>query len=138
MADKPLPIVPYLKVPDSGDPYLEGFKCSACNAITLKERVACAKCGARGTLEPFRLSTHGCLDTYSIVHRSFPGIETPFVSAVADLDGGGSVKSNLIGIDPDPEKIRPGMPVEVVFQIAPRKDGEGNEYMTFYLQPAAQ
>ena len=62
----------------------------------------------------------------------------PFVSAIADLDGGGTVKTNLIGIDPDPEKIELGMRVEVVYEIAPRKDGEGNEYMTFYLKPAAE
>ena len=35
MADQPLPIVPYLKVPASGDPYLEGFTCGDCNAITM-------------------------------------------------------------------------------------------------------
>jgi hypothetical protein len=30
-----------------------------------------------------------------------------------------------------------GMPVEVVYQIAPRKDAEGNEYLTYYVQPLA-
>ena len=47
------------------------------------------------------------------------------------------VKTNLIGIDPDPDKIQPGMKVDVVYEVAPRKDSEGNEYMTFYLRPAA-
>jgi uncharacterized OB-fold protein len=137
MADKPLPIVPYLKVPDSGDPYLEGLKCSACDAITLSSRVACASCGARGTFQPQRLSNRGTLHVYSITHRSFPGIEVPFISAIADLEGGGTVKTNLIGIDPDPEKIKQGMPIQVVYEIAPRKDAEGNEYMTFYFKPAS-
>ena len=45
------------------------------------------------------------------------------------------MKGNLIGIDPDPEKIRMGMPVEVVYKIAPAKDVEGNEYLTYYFQP---
>ena len=27
------------------------------------------------------------------------------------------------------------MPVEVIYQIAPRKDAEGNEYLTYYFQP---
>ena len=137
MAEKPLPIVPYLKVPEAGDPYLEGLKCSACGAITLSKRVACASCGARDTLQPQRLSNRGTLHVYSITHRSFPGIEVPFVSAIADLEGGGTVKTNLIGIDPDPEKIKSGMPIEVVYEIAPRKDAEGNEYMTFYFKPAS-
>ena len=60
------------------------------------------------------------------------------MAAIADLDGGGTVKTNMTGIDPDPEKIQLGMRVDVVYEIAPRKDGEGNEYMTFYLKPAAQ
>ncbi len=137
MADKPLPIVPYLQIPDEGDPYLEGLKCSSCGAITLRRRMACASCGGRDTLQPQRLSNRGTLHVFSITHRSFPGIEVPFISAIADLDGGGSIKTNLIGIDPDPEKIQMGMPVEVVYEIAPRKDGEGNEYMTFYLRPAS-
>ena len=43
MADAPLPIVPYLKLPEGGDPYLEGFQCSECGAITLKSRTACGR-----------------------------------------------------------------------------------------------
>ena len=38
-------------------------------------------------------------------------------------------------IDPDPAKVKMGMPVEVIYQIAPRKDREGNEYLTYYFQP---
>ena len=136
MADQPLSIVPYLKVPASGDPYLEGFKCKECGAISLKDRAACGKCGARETYEAFKLAEEGELHSFSIIHRSFPGIEVPFISAIADLDGGGTVKTNMTGIDADPEKIDLGMRVKVVYEIAPRKDGEGNEYMTFYLQPA--
>jgi uncharacterized OB-fold protein len=135
-AGKPLPIVPYLKLPEKGEPYLEGFKCTSCGAVTLRSRTACASCGGRKTLSPQRLSNEGKLHVFSITHRSFPGIPVPFVSAIADLDGGGSVKTNLIGVDPDPEKIKMGMRVRVVYEIAPRKDREGNEYMTFYLRPA--
>ena len=132
----PLPIVPYLKLPEGGDPYLEGHRCAACGAYFLGQRDVCGACGARGRIEAVELSRNGELHAYSITHRSFPGIEVPFVSAIVDLDGGGTIKTNLIGIDPDPEKISMGMKVEVVFQIAPRKDREGNEYMTFAVQPA--
>jgi len=83
-----------------------------------------------------RLSTRGALYVYSIVHRSFPGVEVPYISAVVDLEGGGTVKGNLIGIDPDPEKIRLGMPVDVVFKDAlGRKDREGNAYLSYFFQP---
>jgi uncharacterized OB-fold protein len=134
-ASKPLPVTSYLKIPDKGDPYLEGQRCAECGAIFLGERKVCSSCGTRERLEAIQLANTGSLYVYSIVHRSFPGIEVPYVSAVVDLDGGGTVKGNLINIDPIPEKIRMGMPVEVIYQIAPRKDAEGNEYLTYYFQP---
>ena len=70
------------------------------------------------------------------MHRSFPGIDVPYVSAIVDLEGGGTVKGNLINIEPDPEKIQMGMPVEVVYQDAlGRKDREGNSYLSYFFQP---
>ena len=134
-ASGPLPIVSFLKIPDGRDPFLEGQKCASCGAIFLGERETCASCGVTGRLEPTELSNQGELYVYSITYRSFPGIEVPYVSAVVDLDGGGTVKGNLINVEPDPEKIQMGMPVEVIYKIAPRKDKEGNEYLTYYFQP---
>ena len=131
----PLPVVPFLKIPDAGDPYLEGYKCNVCSAVFLGERDVCAKCSARNQLEAVKLSDRGELYVFSIVHRSFPGIEVPYVSAIIDLEGGGTVKGNLIGIDPDPEKIKLGMPVEVTYKVAPTKDKQGNEYLAYYFQP---
>lgn len=136
-AKGPFPVVPFLKIPEKGDPYLEAQQCKACQAIFLRERSTCSSCGARGQMAPKRLSNTGTLYVYSIVHRSFPGIEVPYVSCIVDLDGGGTVKGNLIGVDPVPEKIVMGMPVEVVFETAPRKDAEGNEYLTYYFRPCS-
>jgi uncharacterized OB-fold protein len=132
---RPLPVVDFLKIPDQGDPYLEGQRCKECGAIFLGERDACSKCGTRGKLEAKKLSRQGTLYVYSIVHRSFPGIEVPYISAIVDLEGGGTLKGNLINIDPDPEKVKMGMPIEVIFKIAPTRDREGNEYLTYYFQP---
>ena len=137
MSDNLLPITPLLHIPDSGDPFLEGRKCKSCGAISLKTRMACGKCGGRDTFEPFRLSNKGTLHSFSIMYRAFPGIDVPFVSAIADLEGGGTIKTNLIGIDPDPEKINLGMDVDVVYETASRKDAEGNEYLAYFLKPAA-
>ena len=136
-ASGPRPIVEFLKIPQGGTPYLEGQKCRKCSAVFLGERLTCSSCGTSGSFEAIRLSNRGELYVFSIVHRSFPGIEVPYVSAIVDLDGGGTVKGNLIGIEPDPAKIRMGMPVEVVYEIAPRKDREGNEYLTYYFKPRA-
>jgi uncharacterized OB-fold protein len=137
-AAKPLPAAEFLKIPDEGDPYLEGYRCGACRAVILGPRPACPKCSARGQMQPTRLANTGTLYAYSIVHRSFPGIEVPYVSAIVDLEGGGTVKGNLINVEPDPAKIPFGLPVEVVYKDAlGRKDREGNAYLSYFFQPRA-
>ena len=136
MADRPLPAADFLKIPDDGDPYLEGYRCGSCEAVYLDERTVCSKCGARESMSTFTLSNSGSLYSYCIVHRSFPGIEVPYISAIVDLEGGGTVKGNLINIDPEPEKIEFGMPVEVVYDDAlGRKDRDGNSYLSYFFQP---
>src|SRR5262245_7923102 len=112
-ASGPYPIVDYLKIREQGTPFLEGQKCGRGGAVFLGERNTCSSCGGSGSFESIRLSNRGELYVYSIVHRSFPGVDVPYVSAIVDLEGGGTVKGNLIGIEPDPEKIRMGMAVDV-------------------------
>ncbi len=136
MPDQPLPAVGFLKIPEDGEPYLEGHRCAVCGATFLGARDNCSKCGARGRMEAVRLANTGELYAYSIVHRSFPGIDVPYVSAIVDLDGGGTVKGNLINVEPDPAQIPFGMPVEVVYDDAlGRKDGDGNAYLSYFFQP---
>ena len=108
-----------------------------CDAVFIGEREICSKCFTRGKLKAVPLANEGELYVYSIVHRSFPGVEVPYVSAIVDLKGGGTIKGNLVGIEPDPEKIKLGMPVDVIYKTAPTKDREGNEYLTYYFQPRA-
>ena len=137
MSDKPLPAVPYLKIPENGEPYLEAYKCGQCGATFLGERDVCSKCGARDQMSAVTLPNTGKLYSYSIVHRSFPGIAVPYVSAIVDLDDGTAIKGNLINVDPDPESIPFDMPVEVVFDDAlGRKDADGNAYLSYFFQPA--
>ena len=132
----PLPVVEYLKLPEDGDPYLEGHKCGDCNSIFLGEREVCSNCTARGKINPVKLSNKGKLYSYSITFRSFPGIDVPYISAIVDLEGGGTVKGNLIDCEPDPDKIEFDMPVEVVFDDAlGRKDAEGNSYISYFFKP---
>ncbi len=134
----PLPVVDWLKGAGTNHPYLEGHKCGACGAIFLGERSNCSSCGARDQMEAIRLSNKGKLYSFCIVHRSFPGIDVPYISAIVDLDGGGTVKGNLINVDPEPENIKFDMPVDVVFDDAlGRKDKDGNSYISYFFQPAA-
>ena len=135
---QPLPAVDFLKLPEDGEPYLEGHRCGACGATFLGERTVCSKCGARDQMSPVKLPNTGNLYSYCIVHRSYPGIEVPYISAVVDLDDGTAIKGNLINIEPDPEKIAFDLPVEVVYRDAlGRKDKEGNSYLAYFFQPRA-
>jgi len=137
-APLPLPVAPFLKIPADGNPYLEGCVCKRCDTTFVGQRLVCAKCGARDEMATKRLSNKGSLYTYSIVHRSFPGVAVPYVSAVVDLVGGGSLKGNLINVAPDPKQIQFGMPVEVVYKDAlGRKDSEGKSYLSYFFQPCS-
>ena len=60
----------------------------------------------------------------------------PFISAIVDLDGGGTVKGNLNGVAPNPEAIKFDMPVKLVFGDAGRKDKDGNAYLAYSFVPA--
>jgi len=133
----PRPIVPFLKLGSS--PHLEGLKCS-CGAIFLDpKRVACSKCGAAGTLKPVPLSNKGKVYVFSVVHQSFPGIKTPYITAIVDLPDGVSVRSNLIEMDPDFAQKNPGkmfdLPVEMVTSVV-AKDRAGHDVVAFQYKPS--
>lgn len=139
MSDRPLPVVDYLKIPEEGEPYLEGSRCNKCDAVFLGYRDFCAKCGGRRTLRIIRLANSGKLYSFSVVHRSFPGVDVPYVSAIVDLDGGGVVKGNLVDVDPNPDAIQFDMRVEVICGDAlGRKDSEGNSYLSYFFRPVSQ
>jgi uncharacterized OB-fold protein len=135
----PLPVAPFLKLPAGGEPYLEGSVCKRCDTTFLGQRPVCAKCGARDEMLVRALSNRGTLYTFTIVHRSFPDVAVPYVSAVVDLEGGGTIKGNLINIAPDPQHIAFGMAVDVVYGDAlGRKDADGHSYLSYFFQPSAQ
>ena len=115
---------------------LRGWECSECKARFNSARSACASCFARDSLKELPLSLCGKLHVFSIVHRSYPGIPVPYVSAIVDLEGGGTLKGNLVGVLPKPEDIPFGMAVKVVFGDAQgQQDEEGRPYVSHYFQP---
>lgn len=132
----PRPIVPFLEL--GAEPHLVGSKCS-CGAIFLDtKRLACSKCGSTGPFQTVKLSTRGKVYVFSVVHQSFPGIKTPYITAIVDLPEGVSVRSNLVDVDPlavekDPKPVF-DMPVEMVTYAA-AKDRQGNDVVAFAFRP---
>ena len=129
------PLVPHLK-PNGVKPYIAGSRCGACGEVFVGERQICAKCSARGKMEAVHIAETGKLYAYTIVTRSFPGVQVPFVDAVVDLDDGSHLKGTLLDVEPDPEKLPFDMKVKIVYREAVPINAKGQPYLTYYFVPA--
>jgi len=131
------PIKPFVMLPADAPPYLAGMSCKACGEVLTggQSRFACPRCAAREGFDDVRLADTGRLYISTTVHRSFPGIPAPFESAIVVLDGGPTLKGNLRHAKP--ERVRPDMPVRVVFDDAGRRDRQDNRYVAYFFEPVA-
>jgi len=127
--------VPFLRLPEDGQPYLVGRRCTQCGAVYLSSRRACSRCTAQPPFEEIRLSSRGTLWVWSIVHQSVPGVKVPYVVGVVDLPEGVSVRCNIVDVEPDPSNLEFGMPVEMTTGVS-QQDREGNDVVAFYFRPA--
>jgi uncharacterized OB-fold protein len=131
---KQIPIVDYLAL-DDGPPHLVAWESVDSGALYFDRRNADANSG--GTeFKRRKLATTGKLRSFTIVHRTVPGVPAPYVSALVDLDGGGSVKGNLVNIEPDPEHVKLGMPLRMTTFVA-GTDDDGTEAVAFAFEPAS-
>ncbi len=127
-----LPYVSYLQLGD--EPHLVAQECQSCRALYFDRRNACARCGQQD-FGARRLADEGAVRAFTIVHRATPDVTVPYISAIVDLDGGGVVKANLIGVAPDPDQVRLGMRVQLTtFGVG--TDSEGVEAVGFGYRPA--
>ena len=127
-----VPYVGYLTL--GQDPHLVAQQCQSCSALFLDRRNACASCGRR-EFGPRRLANEGVLRAFTIVHRATPDVRVPYVSGIVDLDGGGVVKANIVGVDPVPDLVKLGMKVALTTFVV-GSDAEGTEAVSFGYRPA--
>lgn len=114
-----------------GRPYIEAFRCPDCGAVVTEQTLACRACASRNPPEPFRAKETAKLHTWSVVYRSYPGVEVPFVSAIVDLDGGPALKGT---VRVEQEKLREGLPLRLVFDDAGgARDKDGAPYIGFHF-----
>jgi uncharacterized OB-fold protein len=134
------PIVPYLQLPTAAGEkaYLSGVRCKSCGTAFLGKRMVCGKCSAVDNFEEVRFSDHGMLRAFTIVYRTAPGIDVPFIAAIIELPEGTSVKANIGGVEPEGDKVAAllGKQLEM-YTEAIRKDREGNDVVVFRYRPAA-
>jgi uncharacterized OB-fold protein len=132
----PLSAVHFLQFDSAGVPYLQGSRCGECNAVAPGDRSVCNACGARDAMSPMRLCERGTLYNFTIVHRSFPGVMTPFVAAIVDLEGGGALRGTLLNTATDPGQIAYGMPIKVIYRNTGQCSSEGRPFFAYYFVPA--
>jgi len=131
----PRPATSVVRVGADGRPWIEGFRCGDCGAVVTEQTLACRRCASRRAPEGFRAAETGRLYSWSVVHRSYPGIAVPFVSAIVDLDDGLTLKGTVRGVDP--ADLRQGLPLRLVFDDAGgARDREGVPYVGFHFVPA--
>jgi uncharacterized OB-fold protein len=93
-------------------------RCADCHSLQFYPRVFCTSCSSR-SLEWQELSGKGTLFTFTIVHQPpHPGFagNVPYIAAIVELAEGVKMPSQVIGIEPDPDALSIGMPLEVVFE----------------------
>ncbi|MBW8755125.1 MAG: OB-fold domain-containing protein [Sphingomonadales bacterium] len=130
----PKPGSSVIRIGADGRPWIEGFRCYACGAVVAEQTMACRRCASRDAPEGFRAADTGRVHSWSVVHRSYPGVAVPFVSAIVDLDDGLTLKGTLRGVDP--AAVRQGMPVSRVFDDAGgARDKDGVPYVGFHFVP---
>jgi uncharacterized OB-fold protein len=129
---KQIAIVDYLVLGD-GPAHLEAWEAVDSGALYFDRRNADAK-GGGTEFRRRRLGSTGKVRSFTIVHRAVPGVPTPYVSAIVDLDGGGVVKTNLLNIAPDPDSVQLGMPVKLTTFVA-GTDDDGTEAVAFGFEP---
>jgi uncharacterized OB-fold protein len=132
----PIAAKPHIKFDPDGKPFIEAHRCRACGAVVAEARLACPACASRDGFDAFRAKQTGKLTAYSIVKRSYPGIPTPFISAIAELDDGLTLKANLVGVGFEPADIAPNLKVRLTFNDAlGRADKEGRAYVGYQFEP---
>ena len=95
---------------------LTACQCGACGTFRMPPSPFCPKCQSQETRWP-ELPGTGTVYSYVVCHRSpYPDVpDFTYVPVVVDLDGapGARLVTNLIDVDPD--QVRVGMKVQVLF-----------------------
>lgn len=117
---KPLP-----EASPEAQPYWDGLRahelriqrCNACGRGYFYPRPFCPRPGCHSRdVEWITAAGTGKLHSYVIAHRGHPAFAAPYVIAVVELDEGGRMMTNIVGIDdPSPEQLPVDAEVEIVF-----------------------
>ncbi len=108
---------------------LVGTRCDKCNTVFFPPRYSCPKCRRIGKLEPYRLKGRGKIVSFNVTHVPPAGFEvqTPYALAIIELEEGPRITTPITDCDPNEVKI--GDEVEMVFR---RLGQEGEDGILYY------
>ena len=114
---------------------LIGTKCRNCETVFFPPRYVCPKCRRIGKLEPYRLKGKGKVISHTVIHIPPDGFEvqTPYVIAIVELEEGPRVTGQIT--DCNPENIKIGDEVELVFRHMGEEDKDGIIYYGYKFRP---
>lgn len=90
-------------------------RCDACTEVYFPPRPFCPKCLSRN-VSVFLASGKATLYSYVINERPAPGFSAPYAIAVARLDEGVRMMTNIVDCPQTPEALQLDMRLEVVFE----------------------
>ncbi len=91
-------------------------KCGRCGRLRFPPASICSECLSHD-LHWTAVSGRGTVFSYSVMHRAYhPAFadKVPYALVVIELEEGGKINSNVVGIEP--HRLRCGMAVEVTFE----------------------
>jgi uncharacterized protein len=93
-------------------------RCGGCQKFIYYPRAVCPAC-LSDDLVWAPVSGRGVVHAFTIPHRhpnpAF-GSQAPYVVALIELEEGVRMLSNLVDVEPTPDVVEVGMPVEVVYE----------------------
>jgi uncharacterized OB-fold protein len=127
----------------SAAPRLLGARCDECGTHTFPAQAGCPRCGSE-SMTTVELADHGTLFTFTtqefLPKEPYTGPETEsdfaaFAVGYVELPGEVIVETRLTVADP--ERLRIGMPVQLV--VVPfRREADGTEVMTYAFAAAEE
>jgi uncharacterized protein len=97
------------------DGKLRFLRCSSCSYLIHPPAPVCPKCLGREAA-PSEVSGRATVHSFTINHQPWDGVGDVYVIGLVEIAEQADVRltTNIVGIDPD--DVRIGMPVEVVFE----------------------
>ncbi len=116
---------------------LVGTKCETCGTYYMPERKICAKCRRKGKIVSHMFTGRGKIHTFTVIRVAPEDYEffVPYVLAIIDLEEGAHITGQVV--DVDPETIKVGQQVEMVFRKIHEDNPEGLITYGFKFRPTA-